>query len=86
MQHYRNLDNTMRPYPEITANWEGAGITPDKRAAFYCGTGWRASETWFYAHLIGWNNIAVYDGGWYEWSRTPGDNPTEVGEPRGANT
>ena len=21
MQHYRNLDNTMRPYPEIAANW-----------------------------------------------------------------
>ena len=23
MQHYRNLDNTMRPYPEIAANWVG---------------------------------------------------------------
>ena len=46
------------------------------------GTGWRASETWFYAHLMGWNRIAVYDGGWYEWSGNLGENPTEVGEPR----
>ena len=44
MQHYRNIDNTMRAYPEIAANWAEAGITPDKRVAFYCGTGWRASR------------------------------------------
>ena len=29
------------------------------------GTGWRASETWFYAYLMGWQRIAVYDGGWW---------------------
>ncbi len=81
MQHYRNVDNTMRAYPEIAANWEEAGITPDKWVAFYCGTGWRASETWFYAYLMGWQRIAVYDGGWYEWSQNPTDNPIEVGEP-----
>jgi molybdopterin synthase sulfurtransferase len=79
-QHYRNVDNTMRPYPEIVANWERAGITPDKRVAFYCGTGWRASESWFYAHLMGWRRIAVYDGGWYEWSQDPINNPIEAGE------
>ena len=28
--------------------------------------GWRASETWFYAYLMGWPRIAVYDGGWFE--------------------
>jgi thiosulfate/3-mercaptopyruvate sulfurtransferase len=81
MQHYRTVDNTMRAYPEIAANWEEAGITPDKWVAFYCGTGWRASETWFYAHLMGWQQIAVYDGGWFEWSQDPLDNPIESGEP-----
>jgi thiosulfate/3-mercaptopyruvate sulfurtransferase len=80
MQHYRTVDNTMRPYPEIAANWAEAGITEDKRVAFYCGTGWRASETWFYAYLMGWQTIAVYDGGWYEWSADPINNPIEVGE------
>jgi thiosulfate/3-mercaptopyruvate sulfurtransferase len=79
MQHYRNMDNTMRPYPEIEANWAGAGITRDKWVAFYCGTGWRASETWFYAYLMGWPRAAVYDGGWFEWSKDPSSNPIEVG-------
>jgi molybdopterin synthase sulfurtransferase len=82
MQHYRNVDNTMRAYPEIAANWEQADVTPDKWVAFYCGTGWRASETWFYAYLMGWQRIAVYDGGWFEWSQNPIDNPIEVGVPQ----
>jgi thiosulfate/3-mercaptopyruvate sulfurtransferase len=81
MQHYRAVDNTMRPYPEIAANWAAAGITPDKRVAFYCGTGWRASETWFYAWLQGWDRISVYDGGWFEWSSDPVSNPIVVGDP-----
>jgi len=80
MQHYRNVDNTMRPYPEIAANWAAADITPDKDVAFYCGTGWRASETWFYAHLMGWKRNSVYDGGWFEWSQDPVNNPIETGE------
>jgi thiosulfate/3-mercaptopyruvate sulfurtransferase len=81
MQHYRNVDNTMRAYPEIAANWSEAGITPDKHVAFYCGTGWRASETWFYAYLQDWPRISVYDGGWFEWSQDPLNNPIEVGLP-----
>ena len=81
MQHYRNVDNTMRAYPEIAANWAEADITAERWVAFYCGTGWRASETWFYAYLQGWERIAVYDGGWFEWSQDPINNPIEIGDP-----
>jgi thiosulfate/3-mercaptopyruvate sulfurtransferase len=84
MQHYRNIDNTMRAYPEIADNWAEAGIVPEKWIAFYCGTGWRASETWFYAVLQDWPRVAVYDGGWFEWSADPVNNPIEVGEPETA--
>jgi thiosulfate/3-mercaptopyruvate sulfurtransferase len=84
MQHYRNIDNTMRAYPEIAANWAEAGITADKWVAFYCGTGWRASETWFYAYLQDWQRIAVYDGGWFEWSQDPINNPIVIGIPEEA--
>lgn len=80
MEHYRNLDNTMREYHEIEANWSEVGITPDKHVAFYCGTGWRASEAFFYAHLMGWKQVAIYDGGWFEWSRDK-SNPVEAGVP-----
>ena len=78
MEDYRNPDNTMRAYHEIESYWQEVGITPDKRVAFYCGTGWRASEAFFYAYLMGRQNIAVYDGGWLEWSRDEA-NPISVG-------
>jgi molybdopterin synthase sulfurtransferase len=84
MEHYRNVDNTMRTYPEIAARWQASGITPDKRVAFYCGTGWRASEAWFCALLMGWQQIAVYDGGWLEWAQDP-NNPIEVGDRSGSS-
>jgi thiosulfate/3-mercaptopyruvate sulfurtransferase len=80
MEGLRNVDGTMRSYPEIVENWRDWGITPDKEISFYCGTGWRASEAFFYAHLMGWKRISVYDGGWHEWSADP-TNPVESGEP-----
>jgi 3-mercaptopyruvate sulfurtransferase SseA len=82
MQNYRNHDNTMLCFHDIAANWAEVGIVPEKRIAFYCGTGWRASEAFFYAYLMGWERIAIYDGGWYEWSIDAG-NPVETGEPEG---
>ena len=80
MEDYRNPDGTMRSYHEIEANWQKVGIIPDKKVAFYCGSGWRASETFFYAYLMGWQRIAVYDGGWLEWSRDE-TNPISLGTP-----
>jgi len=80
MQNYRNCDETMRDAAEIAARWGEVGITPDKRIAFYCGTGWRASEAFFCAWVMGWNDVAVYDGGWYEWSDFE-ENPVATGEP-----
>ncbi len=80
MENYRNLDHTTREYHEIAANWEKDGINADKQNAFYCGTGWRGSEAFFNAFLLGWPNIAVYDGGWFEWSNDP-ENPVETGIP-----
>jgi len=82
MENYRNHDSTMLCYHQIAANWREVGIVPEKRIAFYCGTGWRASEAFFYAYILGWERIAVYDGGWYEWSIDAG-NPVETGVPSG---
>ncbi len=80
MENYRNLDHTCREYHEIEASWERIGVTPDKHNAFYCGTGWRGSEAFFNAWLLGWPRVSVYDGGWFEWSSDP-SNPVETGIP-----
>jgi 3-mercaptopyruvate sulfurtransferase SseA len=80
MENYRNFDHTTREYQEIKEIWRQNGITPDKHLAFYCGTGWRGSEAWFNAWLMGWPNVSVYDGGWFEWSNDP-LNPYETGIP-----
>lgn len=84
MENYRNVDHTTLEYPEIADKWIKNGITPDKHLAFYCGTGWRGSEAWFNAWLMGWPNVSVYDGGWYEWSADP-NNPFETGVPEESN-
>ena len=80
MENYRNFDQTSREYHEIAENWIRSGITPGKHLAFYCGTGWRGSEAWFNAWLMGWPRVSVYDGGWFEWSNDP-LNHVETGIP-----
>ncbi|MCG8696592.1 MAG: hypothetical protein MI922_00950 [Bacteroidales bacterium] len=80
MENYRNLDHTTREYHEIEKIWKDAKITPGKHLAFYCGTGWRGSEAFYNAWLLGWPNVSVFDGGWFEWSNDP-LNPFEVGNP-----
>ena len=74
MGEYHNADGSMRDPGDILRNWRDSGIHPGQHAAFYCGTGWRASLAFFYAWLMDWQRISVYDGGWFEWSRDP-DNP-----------
>lgn len=80
MENYRNVDHTTREFHEIEKIWKEAGITPDKHLAFYCGTGWRGSEAFYNAWLMGWPRVSVFDGGWFEWSNDPA-NPYETGVP-----
>lgn len=81
MEDYRNIDNTMVNYEFVAERWANQDILPAYSNAFYCGTGWRAAETWFYALSMGWEDVAVYDGGWKEWSEDP-NNEIAVGEPK----
>ena len=81
MENYRNVDHTIREAQEVEEIWKEVGITPDKHLAFYCGTGWRGSEAFFNAWLMGWPRVSVFDGGWFEWSNDP-DNPYETGIPQ----
>ncbi|OAN13191.1 thiosulfate sulfurtransferase [Photobacterium jeanii] len=79
LEDFRNPDETMKSPDDIERFWHRWNIDRNQEVSFYCGTGWRASEVFFYTYVMGWKNISVYDGGWYEWS---GDtiNPTSTGE------
>ena len=74
MSAFHRPDGTMKPASDICAFWRAAGIHPHQQTAFFCGTGWRASLAFYYAWLMDWQHISVYDGGWFEWSSNP-DNP-----------
>jgi len=72
METYRNIDHrTMLAFPQVDAIYKKFIRDQKNDISFYCGTGWRASETWFYAKILGYPNASVYDGGWFEWSKNP---------------
>ena len=79
MENYRNFDYTTRAFEEVARKWGEAAIVPSKHIGFYCGTGWRGSEAFMNAYLMGWPRISVYDGGWFEWSNA--GRPSETGPP-----
>jgi thiosulfate/3-mercaptopyruvate sulfurtransferase len=74
MSEFHDSAGHMKPAADIRSMWRSAGIHADRHTVFYCGTGWRASLAFFHAWLMGWERLAVYDGGWCEWSRD-GANP-----------
>ena len=71
MSSFQDAQDCMKPAAEIAAVWAACGIVPQLHTVFYCGTGWRAAMAFFYAWLMGWERISVFDGGWYEWSADP---------------
>lgn len=79
LDDFRNPDDTMISADIMTQFWQDWNIKKDQNVSFYCGTGWRASEAFFYAYVMGWEQISVFDGGWFEWSGDPA-NPTLTGD------
>ena len=75
---FLNPDGTMKSARDIQRLWQDEGINATQEVAFYCGTGWRAAQVFFYSYVMGWKNISVFDGGWYEWSADK-SNPTATG-------
>jgi thiosulfate/3-mercaptopyruvate sulfurtransferase len=54
------------------------GIGYGDRIVWYCGTGWRASRMCALTQALGYKNVGIYDGGWYEWQeRHPGNLPSK---------
>lgn len=68
MSAFHDSEKRLQSAHDITEFWRLEGIHPGLQTAFYCGTGWRASLAFYCAWLMGWEQISVFDGGWFEWS------------------
>lgn len=69
-------DRTLKPRDELRRLFEGAGVDLGRPIITTCGSGVTASSLALALHLIGRDDIAVYDGSWAEWgsrSDTPID-------------
>lgn len=63
-------DNThkFKPFSEVKADLEAAGITPDKEVLAYCGTSREGSLLRFYLkYVAGYPNVRLYEGAWKEY-------------------
>jgi thiosulfate/3-mercaptopyruvate sulfurtransferase len=79
---FTNEDGTVKDFAGVTAVWEGCDFTLDNHLAFYCGTGWRATVPFLVLYQEGYDNISVFDGGWYQWLMDD-SNAVQVGDPAG---
>jgi thiosulfate/3-mercaptopyruvate sulfurtransferase len=69
------------PAEELERKFRAAGLRPDRPIVSSCGSGVTACALAFGAYLMGWPDMAVYDGSWSEWGQ-PGDTQVETGPAR----
>lgn len=67
-------DQTVLPAADLRTKFQAAGIDPARPVITSCGSGVTACVLALGLHLIGANNVAIYDGSWSEWG-LPGDTP-----------
>lgn len=75
-----NSDGTVKELSELEKIWADCDFTLKNDISFYCGTGWRACVPFLVMYQEGYNNISIYDGGWYEYLMHD-DYPVQVGDP-----
>lgn len=85
MEDYTHEDGTYITVDEMKQLWSDLDFKIDNQISFYCGTGWRASIPFLIMYENGYDNMSVYDGGWYEWQMNK-DLPVQIGDPKGKVT
>lgn len=68
-----NEDGTFKSVDELRRLYEDAGISKERGTISYCRIGERSAHTWFVLHeLLGYPNVANYDGSWTEYGSLVG--------------
>ncbi len=68
-----NDDGTFKSFDDLRAIYANEGVNGDKPVIAYCRIGERSSYSWFVLkYLLGYRNVANYDGSWTEWGNLVG--------------
>ena len=72
--HAANDDGTFRPAEDLLATYrDEMHLRLDDDIITYCTIGERSSHSWFVlTHLLGYQHVRNYDGGWSEWGNLVG--------------
>ncbi len=73
-----NADGTFKDKSALQETFADAGIDLAKPVVTTCGSGITASVVAFAMHLLGKEDVALYDGSWNEWGADP-DTPKATG-------
>lgn len=73
-------DGTVLPPDDLRRRVAAAGIDPARPIIATCGSGVSACALVLALHLLGRNDVAVYDGAWTEWGGRD-DTPVVTGAP-----
>ena len=75
--HYRpNIKKTILPPEDLSQILMRLKLDPEKRTITYCGGGYFGAHAAFVLYLMGFDNVALYDGSLMEWASDP-SNPME---------
>ena len=80
-----NPDNSWKQGDALRATFDAAGVDLAKPMVTTCGSGVTAAVVLFGAHLLGKDDVRLYDGSWSEWGADP-ETPKETGLPAKVGT